>query len=192
MGRKRLAFFIFCVMTVGAFSLHAQDRRGFAVGMGPVGNIYLIDTIPIMDPGIGGYTFFQYRFAEQLAFQAGFMITTQGGANVSANDDSILFLGMPTLDLKFYFLSGQPDLDPFVSLGTGFYILTEGDVSNNSGGVGVGANLGVGLDYYITSVISLGFEGVFRTIGIISDLGTPSNSTAIFPYSLMGNVAFHF
>ncbi len=191
--RRFKLFFILPVITLCfVMTAEAQDRRGFAVGMGPVGNVYVIDTVPVMDPGIGGYTFFQYRFLEQLAFQAGFMITTQGGSSVSANDDSILFLGMPTIDLKYYFLTGDSAFDPFISLGTGFYILTEGDVSNNSGGVGIGANLGVGVDYYVTQTISVGFEGVFRSIGIISDLGTPSNSTAIFPYSLMANVAFHF
>jgi len=185
---------------IGSFVLFAsltasQDllaRRGFSVGIGPVGNIYLIDTIPVMDPGIGGFTYFQYRFAEQMAFQAGFLIARQSGTNVSAGDNGMLFLGMPTLDLKYFFLSGEPRFDPFASLGTGLYFLTEGSVSNGTGGVGVGTNLGVGFDYYFTDVISAGFEGVFRTIGIISNFGTPSTSTAIFPYSLMANVAFHF
>lgn len=169
-----------------------EARRGFAIGLGPLGNIYVIDTVPVMDPGIGGYTYFGYRFIEQLAFQAGFLITTQGGTNVSAADNGILFLGMPTLDLKYYFLTGEPAFDPYVSIGTGFYILTEGNISNDTGGVGVGANLGLGVDYYLSERISIGLEGVFRTIGIISDLGTPSNSRAIFPYSLMANIAFHF
>lgn len=167
-------------------------RRGFAVGLGPVGNIYLIDTTPVLDPGIGGYTYFQYRFAEQLAFQASFLITTQNGSDVSAGDTGILFLGMPTLDLKFFLLTGQPRFDPFVGLGTGLFILTEGTVGDNSGGIGVGTNILVGFDYYLTQSISLGFEGTFRTIGIISDFGTPSNSSALFPYSLMANIAFHF
>lgn len=170
----------------------AHARRGFAVGLGPVGNIYLIDTIPIMEPGYGGYTYFQYRFAEQFAFQAGFLITRQNGQNVSSGDNGILFLGMPTIDLKFYFLTGDPAFDPFVSLGTGLYFLTEGTNDDKSGGIGVGTNLGVGFDYFFTTSVSAGFEGVFRTIGIISDFGTPSSSSAIFPYSLMANVAFHF
>jgi outer membrane protein W len=170
----------------------SEARRGFAIGLGGVGNIYLIDTLPVMNPGYGGYTFFQYRFSDAFAFETGFMITNQNGTNVSAGDSGILFLGMPTIDLKFYFLQGDPRFDPFISLGTGLYILTEGKSSDDSGGIGVGTNLGVGFDYFMTPVISLGFQGVFRTIGIISDFGTPSKSAAIFPYSLMGNIAFHF
>ncbi len=189
--------FLLCLLTSVLFSSFvmappAEARRGFSVGIGPMGNIYLIDTIPVMNPGIGGFTYFQYRFAEQFAFQAGFFITRQSGTNVSSGDSGMLLLGMPTLDLKFFFLSGDPRFDPFVKLGTGVYFLTEGSVSDNTGGIGVGTNLGVGFDYFFSETISAGFEGVFRTIGIISDFGTPSASSAIFPYSLMANVAFHF
>lgn len=191
--KLKTLFICLLVVIVSLFSsLEAFARRGFSLGLGPVGNIYVIDTIPIMDPGIGGYTFFRYRFAEQLAFQTGFLITTQDGKNVSSGDNGILFLGMPTLDLKLFLRGGEPRFDPFVSLGTGLYILTEGSNGNDTGGIGVGTNIGIGFDYYLTRVISVGFEGVFRTIGIISDFGTPSRSAAIFPYSLMGNVAFHF
>lgn len=173
-------------------SKQAEARRGFAVGFGPMGNIFLIDTIPIMDPGIGGYTYFQYRYADQFAFRAAFMISSQNGTNVNSGDNGILLLGMPTIDLQYYLRSGDPRFDPFVFIGTGAYFLTEGSISNDTGGVGVGTNIGVGFDFYMTQTVSLGFEGVFRVIGIISDTGTPSSSSAIFPYSLMGNVAFHF
>lgn len=170
----------------------SEARQGFAVGMGPVGNIYLIDTIPVMDPGVGGHFFFDYRFQEQIAFETTFMISTQSGTNVSSGDNGILFLGMPTMDVKFYLLKNDPRFDPFVSTGVGVYWLTEGNISNATGGVGLGAQIGVGFDYYLTDPISVGFMGVFRSIGLITNFGTPSASTAIFPYSLMGNIAFHF
>lgn len=175
------------------FPMHtAEARRGFAIGLGPMGNIYVIDTIPVMDPGFGGFTYFQYRFAEQLAFKTGFFLTTQDGANVSSGDTGILLLGMPTLDLQYFFRQGRPKIDPYASLGTGFFMLSEGSIGNSTGGVGVGTSLGVGVDYYFSEAVSLGFEGSFRTIGIISDFGTPSSSAAIFPYSLMLSIGFHF
>jgi len=170
----------------------AEARRGFAIGLGPVGNFYTVNTIPIMKPGGGGYTYFDYRFSDELAFQVGFMITVQNGRNVSSGDNGIIFLGMPTIALKYFFLRGQPRFDPYLSLGTGLYILTEGSIGNDTGGVGVGTNLGAGFDFYVNNTISLGMETVFRTIGIISDFGTPSASAAIFPFTLTGNVAFHF
>lgn len=170
----------------------AEARQGFAIGLGPIGNIFLVDTIPVMDPGIGGHVFFNYRFHEQLAFETTFLMTTQDGTNVSAGDNGILFLGMPTFDIKFYFLKDDPRWDPYISTGLGVYWLTEGSVGNSTGGVGLGAQLGVGFDFYLSQQISLGFAGVFRSIGLITNLGTPSASTAVFPYSLLGNVAFHF
>ena len=60
----------------------AQARQGFAVGLGPVGNIFLIDTIPVLDPGVGGHVYFNYRFAEQVAFETTFLISSQDGTNV--------------------------------------------------------------------------------------------------------------
>ena len=152
----------------------------------------MIDTIPVMDPGVGGHVFFDYRFHEQIAFESSFILSSQDGAGVSSNDGNILFLAMPALDVKFYFLKDDPRFDPYISTGIGLYWLTEGRVSNSTGGVGLGAQLGLGFDYYLTDVISVGFAGVFRSIGLITSLGTPSASTAVFPYSLLGNVTFHF
>lgn len=169
-----------------------EARQGFTIGLGPVGNVYLVDTIPVMDPGIGGHMFFNYRFHEQVAFEASFLMTAQDGTGASAGDSGILFLGMPTLDLKYYFLTGDPRFDPYLSTGLGVYWLTEGRTEDATGGIGLGAQLGIGFDYYLNDQISLGFAGVFRSIGLITNLSTPSQSTAIFPYSLLGNIAFHF
>ncbi|MDO8462189.1 MAG: outer membrane beta-barrel protein [Deltaproteobacteria bacterium] len=168
------------------------DRRGFTVGFGPIGNFYLIDTTPIMDPGIGGYVYFDYRFHPQVAFETSFFISSQDGTNISKGDGNILLLGIPTFDIKLYFREGNPSFDPYATTGIGVYILTEGTVANSTGGAGMGAQVGLGFDYYLTSMISLGMQGTFRSVSVISDFGTPSKSAAIFPYSVHGNVSFHF
>jgi hypothetical protein len=189
----RRLFFIFLMMGIMLLNGRSSEaRQGFSVGFGPMGNIFLIDTQPTLDPGIGGYAFFNYRFQEQFAFETKFLLTTQDGTGTSEGDNGILLLGMPTFDLKFYLLKNDPRFDPYLATGLGLYWLTEGSDSNDSGGIGLGAQIGVGFDFYVTDTISTGFEGVFRSIGMITDLDTPSSSTAIFPYSLMGNVAFHF
>jgi len=171
-------------------------RQGFSIALGPVGNIFLIDTVPVMDPGVGGHMSFQYRFHEQVAFETTFLMSTQDGdstpATSAADDTGILFLGMPVMDIKLYLLSGDPRWDPYLATGLGMYWLTEGSLGNSTGGVGLGSQIGVGFDYYLGEIVSLGFQGVFRSIALITNLGTPSGSAAIFPYSLMGNVAFHF
>ena len=89
-------------------------------------------------------------------------------------------------------LKNDPRFDPYAAVGVGLYWLTEGSVGNSTGGLGLGAQLGLGFDFYITDTISTGFQGMFRSIGLITNFGTPSASTAIFPFSLQGNVAFHF
>ncbi|MBI2067618.1 MAG: hypothetical protein HYW02_03775 [Deltaproteobacteria bacterium] len=193
---RKFAFLV----TVVVFSLAAritEARQGFSIGLGPIGNIFLVDTIPVLDPGIGGHMFFQYRFHEQVAFQTSFLMTTQDGDedpnSAGKNDTGILFLGMPVMDIKFYLLQGEPRFDPYLGTGLGIYWLTEGRFqANNTGGVGLGTQIDVGFDYYLTEIISFGFEGVFRSVALITDLGTPSASGAEFPYSLTGNVAFHF
>jgi hypothetical protein len=187
---KKITLFLAGILLCA--SLSAEARQGFAVGLGPAGNIFLVDTVPVLDPGAGGYVYFDYRFQDQLSFQTSFIMTSQDGTNVSAGDNGILFLGMPTFDLKYYFLKEDPHWDPYIATGIGVYWLTEGSIANSSGGVGLGAQLGLGCDYYFTDQISAGFEGVFRSIGLITNTGTPSSSTALFPYSLLGNVAFHF
>ena len=192
MKKSDVVFPILLIAIFCSLPWPSEARQGFAVGLGPVGNIYLVDTIPVMNPGVGGHVSFNYRFQEQLAFETSFFMTTQEGTNVSTNDNGILFLGMPTFDLKFYFLKGDPRFDPFAGIGLGVYWLTEGSTPNSTGGIGLGAQLGLGFDFYITEVVSTGFAGVFRSIGLITNLGTPSASTAIFPYTLLGNVAFHF
>ncbi|MBI2083215.1 MAG: hypothetical protein HYT76_06560 [Deltaproteobacteria bacterium] len=185
--KKRLTILL---LFFSLFSPSLWGRQGFSIGLGPVGNIYLVDTIPILDPGVGGFMSFQYRFHEQVAFETTFLMTAQDASRPT--DRSIIFLGMPVFDIKLYFLSGDPRFDPYAGTGVGLYWLTEGSVSNNTGGAGMGAQLDVGFDYYLAEFISLGFEGVFRSIAFVTDFGTPSVSQASLPYSLMGKASFHF
>lgn len=168
-------------------------RQGFSIGLGPVGNFYLVDTIPILDPGVGGFMNFEYRFHEQVAFETTFLMSSQDGQDTTGRvDQDIIFLGMPIFDIKLYFVSGEPRFDPYVGTGVGLYWLTEGSRSNNTGGAGMGAQLDLGFDYYLADFFSVGFEGVFRSIAFITDFGTPSQSQASLPYSLIGKAAFHF
>ena len=188
---RRLWFVVLFLASMVPFS--ASARQGFSVGMGPIGNVYLIDTIPVLDPGVGGYMFFDYRFHEQVAFETSFLLSSQDGNNGgSTADNGILLLGMPVFDIKLYLLENEPRWDPYVKTGVGVYFITEGSLSNSTGGVGMGSQLGLGFDYYLADFVSLGFEGVFRSIAVITDFGTPSKSSSVFPYSLMGNIAFHF
>lgn len=163
----------------------------YAVKIGPVGNVYTVDSNTQLDPGIGGYIAFDYRFHPHFSAEAGVMATIQDGTGISNGDNNILLLGMPTFDLKYYFITNSR-WDPHALLGFGLYTLTEGSVDNGSMAFGVGANLGLGCDYYITEHVSLGLSGTFRAIAFIESIDGPRNGSSQFPFSMAGNFAYHF
>jgi len=192
--RKLLFTLAILIISVSQLSAaHASTAAGnYAVGVGPVGNIFVVDSSPELDPGIGGYIYFDYRWSPQFSTQFSFIVTTQDGAGISKGDDSILFFGVPSFDLKFYFLSGDSRWDPYGLIGIGFYFLSEGSTNNGTTAFGIGADVGLGVDYYLTEKFSLGLTAEFRSIGLIDSIGGDHNGTAEFPLSLMANVAFHW
>jgi len=164
----------------------------FSFGVGPIGNIYVVDARPELDPGVGGQFFFDYRWSPQFSTQFGFFLSVQDGAGISSGDNDVLLLGMPTFDLKFYILSNPSRWDPYGLLGVGLFTLTEGTSSNGTKGFGVGADVGIGTDFYVTERFSVGLTAIFRSIGIIDSTNRHDNGTALFPFSMMGNMAYHF
>ncbi len=164
----------------------------FTVGLGPMGNIYVVDSNPQLDMGYGGYVYFDYRWSPQFSTQFGVAVTTQDGTGISNGDNGIEFLGIPTFDLKFYIFSEPSRWDPYGLIGMGVYAVTEGSAKNGTTAVGIGANLGLGTDFYITEKWSVGLAAIFRSIGLIDSISGNNNGTALFPFSMMGNVAYHF
>ncbi len=171
----------------------AKDSGGnFSVGLGPMGNVYVVDANPELSPGVGGYLYFDYRWSPQFSTQFGIDVTTQDGQGISKGNDGIVFLGIPTFDLKFYVLSDPSRWDPYGLIGIGVYAVTEGSTPNGTTAVGVGADVGLGTDFYITEAFSVGVQFVFRSIGLIDSTGGANNGKSIFPFSMMGNIAYHF
>jgi len=163
----------------------------FAIKIGPVGNIYVVDSNTQLDPGIGGFLAFDYRFHQHWSAEVGVMVTLQDGTGISAGDNNTLLLGIPTFDLKYYFL-GESRWDPYVLMGVGFYALTEGSNNNGTTCVGIGANMGVGTDFYITERFSVGVTASFRAIALIESIGGNRNGNSLYPFSMNGNFAYHF
>ncbi len=193
MKKRMLSLALSLAMTLACASAWAGSAAGnYSVGLGPVGNVYVVDTNPELDPGVGGYVYFDYRWSPQFSTQFGVIVTTQDGTGISNGDNGIEFLGIPTFDLKFYILSEPSRWDPYGLIGMGVYATTEGSVNNGTWAVGVGANLGLGTDFYITEKWSVGLSFIFRSIGLITDTSGSNNGTALFPFSMMGNVAYHF
>lgn len=175
-----------------AASYSGTAAGNYTVGIGPVGNIFVVDSNPELDPGIGGYVYFDYRWSPQFSTQFGVMVTTEDGTGISNGDDGIEFLGIPTFDLKFYLFSKESRWDPYGLVGLGVYAISEGSADNGTVAVGIGADLGIGCDFYISERFSFGLSAIFRSIGFIDSIGGNQNGTALFPLSLMGNLAYHW
>ncbi len=168
------------------------NAENFTIGGGPMGNIFIVDARPELDPGVGGYLYFDYRWSPQISTQFNIIVTTEDGTGISNGDNGIEFLGIPTINLKYYLLSSESHWDPYLMAGIGIYAISEGTASNGTFAVGFGADAGIGLDYYLTEKWSFGLAGSFRSIGLIDSTSGNNNGTAIFPFSMAGNVGFHF
>lgn len=202
---KTILFFIITVIFISApsplfaqvveeetaYSSGTATVGNYAIKFGPMGNIYIVDRDTQLDPGVGGFVAFDYRFHTNFSAEVGAFVSLQDGAGISEGDNNILFLGVPTFDLKYYFLA-ESRWDPYALLGFGFYVLTEGSTDNGTTAIGVGSNLGLGLDYYFTERISVGIAAIFRAVALIQSFSGEHNGSALFPFSMTGNVAFHF
>lgn len=164
----------------------------FTVGIGPAGNVFVIDTKPELGPGVGGHLFFDYRWSPQFSTQFSILVTTEDGKGISSGNDGIVFLGMPTFDLKFYILTNPSRWDPYGLIGMGFYAITEGSVNNGTKAFGIGADTGIGTDFYISERFSVGLSAILRSVALIDSVHGGDAGRAIFPVSLLGNIAYHF
>lgn len=185
-----LAFLFLTLFTLPSFARSTKQRT---IGLMGMGNIQLLDTLPEIDPGPGGGVYFDYRFNQRFSIQVDAWATTHTATGRSSGDGSIEFLGIPTFTIKLYFMDDENSRwDPFAGIGIGVYALSEGFIEDGTNGVGLGAHIDVGFDYYLSDIFSVGFSGVFRSTAIITSIGNNSNATAVLPYSLIGRAGFHF
>ena len=154
-----------------------------------MGNFFLTKSNPDLKIGPGGGLFFDYRFNQRWAIQTDLSVSFHNGKNASAGDQNILLLEVPSIELKFYMRSTEGKVDPYVSVGLGVYVLTEGSINNNSGGAGMGGNVGLGVDFYIIEQLSLGIAAKFRPIAIIQGGG---RSAGLINFGMIGMLAYHF
>lgn len=187
------SFILFLGALVGLIGFSSiASAQNFTLGIGPTGNFHIIDGSPQLSPGIGGQLWLDYRWSPQLSTQFGVMVTTQDGEGPNKGDNGIEFLGIPTFDVKYFFMASDSHWDPYLLAGIGVYAITQGTVSNGTPAVGMGASAGLGIDYYFTQKFSMGLSGVFRSIGLIDSTGGGQNGSCLFPLSMSGYVGFHF
>jgi len=192
MYTKKYKFLILITTLISLTFLYSpslQARQGWSIGAQGIGNFFLTDSNPDLKIGPGGGLFFDYRFNQRWALETDLFVSFHDGQGVSSGDNGMLLLGVPTIELKFYLRGTENNIDPYLLAGLGVYVLTEGDISNNSGGVGLGGNFGVGVDFYVLQRLSLGLVAKFRPIALIQG---NSQSTGLINLGLIGNLAWHF
>jgi opacity protein-like surface antigen len=191
---KSFFYLILLFLVTISTTSHAYNSSGYSrtVGGMVLGSVQLIDTVPVVDLGIGGGMYFDYRFNERFSIELNAFFTTQNGRGQSAAEGSIEFLAIPTTTFKVYILSQESRFDPYIGIGVGFYSLLEGSVENSSKGFGIGAQIEVGLDYYVTDNLVMGVGGTYRTAGLINQLSGTANATTYIPYTLFGKIGYRF
>ncbi|PIR20049.1 MAG: hypothetical protein COV45_08745 [Deltaproteobacteria bacterium CG11_big_fil_rev_8_21_14_0_20_47_16] len=187
---KKLALTILTLTLASAATPALAEN--FSVTAGGMGNIYVVDARPELDPGVGGYFAFDYRWAPELSTTFSVVVTTQNGTGISAGNNNILVFGIPTVDFKYYPIPEATYFDPFLLGGVGFYLVSDGSGGNGTQAAGMGAQAGVGCDFYFTQKLSFQFMGIFRSIALIDGISGTNNGTAIFPFSLQGGLSYHF
>lgn len=187
MLKRALMSLAVLLLTLTPQLTHAH--QGFSVGIQGIGNFFLTDSNPDLSIGPGGGIFFDYRFNQRWSIETDLFVTLHDGQGVSSGDNDIFLLGVPTVELKFYLRGKENRVDPYILAGLGVYVLTEGTVSNNTGGVGLGGNFGLGVDFYVLDRLSLGLAAKFRPIAIIQG---NSQSTGLINFGMIGNLVWHF
>lgn len=192
---KKIAFLLFLFsfgmngMVFGQASSsqnQASSAGNFTIGLGPIGHFYLTDRRPEMSPGVGAIIYFDYRWSPELSTTTTVMMLVSDGKDQDSGQSNIIFMGIPTFDIKYYFLRNPSRWDPFASVGIGYYVLTNGSVGRGTAS-GLGAQLGVGTNYYISSKFSVGLAGQFRSVAMLGN-----GATGTFPISFSGLVGYHF
>ncbi len=173
-------------------TFQSARAENFSITAGGLGNIYVVDARPQLEPGVGGYFAFDYRWAPELSTTFSVLVTTQNGTGISAGNNNILVFGLPTVDFKYYPIPEASHFDPFLVAGVGFYLVSDGSGGNGTQAAGMGAQAGVGCDFYFTQKLSFQTQGVFRSIALIDAASGNNNGTAIFPFSLQGGLSYHF
>lgn len=185
--KKIFSFTLFFLLIL--FSSKSWARPTIAIGAFGGGSFQLVNTFPDLDPGTGGGISFEYRFNQHWGIETALSVFDYDGKGGSQGDSGILLLNVPDVKLKFYFFSQEHKIDPYVSAGLGLSVLTDGRLHDNSGGVGLGANVALGSDFYINHWVSFGIETEFRSIGLIR---SNSQSSALVFLAALGNFTFHF
>ncbi len=130
-------------------------------GLGGAGNLLIEDANGPSDGlGFGGgfELFVGYRFNGYAAVDLSWMSTFHGSTGTSASGAMIAALSG---DVRIFLMPWASRLDPYIQLGLGLYIINRHSSSSDAP-TGVGFQGGLGLDYHLNPVISVGVRALYR------------------------------
>lgn len=196
--RKKVFFALFLLSSLPAVAQYEDSAGSYSgtynktLGGSVYGSFQLVNTLPELDAGIGGGMYFDYRFNQRFSLMAESLFTIQDGNSRSAGEGEIISLILPALTFKIYLFESLPRFDPYVGLGLGVYGLTEGSLSNNTGGFGLGAQVELGTDFAISNVFVVSTGATYRSAGLINSFSGSANATTYMPLTLFGRVGYRF
>ncbi len=187
-----LLFLFITLLAKNSFADEYGVNNPNTVGLSIYGNFQLVDTLPNLDPGIGGGFYWDYRFNDRFSFQLEAFAITQNGEDVSSGEDHIEFFGFPISLFKLYVLEKKYRFDPYIGTGVGLYWLTEGDIENDTGGLGLGAQIETACDYNIEENLVATIGGTYRSVGLINSLEGTAVASTFMSYTFFGRIGYRF
>lgn len=162
---------------------------------------YEIDLIPTLSQNFGFGLMIGHReevWAGELSFwQSGHDASFGPGVVSSISGQSVTFAqafkdtatyNSINVDFKRYFLS-ELQIQPFVNLGVSFPWIEVKDAASDANGntgamtlAGLGLNLGLGAEYYVTPLISVSAGGTYRFASFDQVRGLNGTFSALAPY----------
>lgn len=185
-------FCLFLSVPTASAQYYESSSLPHTVGATVYGSFQLVETDPLVSPGIGGGLYWDYRANDRFSLQLEAFVITQDGRDSSSGEGSIEFFGMPTTTFKLYVMGKQYRFDPYIGAGVGFYWLTEGSAGDDSGGLGLGAQIELGVDYHLHDNLVVTAGGTYRSIGLINSLDGANNAGVYMPYTLFGRIGYRF
>jgi hypothetical protein len=163
-------------------------------GAGAFGTKILSQSGPTeqLDSGGGVSLWGGIRFNRRFGLELGWLGSFHNPSTTATwygNDTNYLVLEGVTADAKIH-LNGSGNFDPYIQGGLGVYFLgREGLGASN---VGTGFQAGLGLDYWIGDVITLGLRARLHGISMGPPQGQSGDSVFLTAATVEASVALHF
>lgn len=171
---------------------------GVYLGLGGVVAILVSDPhdemTQILAPGGGASLMVGFRLNRYAAIAFGWM-TTVHRKGPGATDFDTGLLSALTADVKLFLLPWVHRVEPYVDLGLGLYLLGR-DGFKTDPLTGPGVQAGVGVDFHLNPVVSIGSELLYR--GAFLDNsdnrfeGVPNERAFLSAFTLDANIKLHF